>query len=397
MDYLKLERCLYSQWNGSATPRDAATELNKLLPRKKAHSLLREVYQQKQSGACKDIPHRTFLLTCALLRIGKEKYSTVFSALQRLELVKMLSIGFGAFLCNRNKKSQLVISWTDNRFPNLHRWISRFSGRFEDQRYRDLLDIAHGLYALDADGLWQIAKDDPNDLILLNWGYVFGDNGPIHRLPELLDPAQSIRRQAIAFWWRTFPIQLRRENEEEASAILAELSTVPDQVLFPRVYEFFLVERRCPASFQSYLLKPSRHRLFLQELSTGKLRPDWSEVTALGGLIHKIRNRRQRDHCWRLLMDDIKAHMRSGRFIGTIEQSIDFWRLFPEDCLEAFRMDLISWRKTLHTASIDSIIRPQIFHSDMMQLQKIQQLLEITAPSSVDTDPNPPVGSGPDS
>ena len=265
MNEQKIEPCLLSKWNHSISSQKAQEEMRRLLSRRKPRRLFHDLLHRQQEGSGSKLPHQVFLTTCALFCRGQDPSQEILQAIQTAHLEEMLCVGFRLFLCNKSKQRQFTIQWTDQTFPNRYAWLTRFSGEFYSSAFEELFSTARLISQLDPDRLWEIAKEDPNDLLLLNWPDIFWEFPSTARALELLQPAQSPRRQALAFWWLTFPLQDSPQSEERAREILREASGVPETILTPLLYAFLLHQHSCPQAFRSYLIKPSRHSLLGQD------------------------------------------------------------------------------------------------------------------------------------
>lgn len=238
MNEQKIEPCLLSKWNHSISSQKAQEEMRRLLSRRKPRRLFHDLLHRQQEGGGSKLPHQVFLTTCALFCRGQDPSQEILQAIQTAHLEEMLCVGFRLFLCNKSKQRQFTIQWTDQTFPNRYAWLTRFSREFYSSAFEELFSTARLISQLDPDRLWEIAKEDPNDLLLLNWPDIFWEFPSTARALELLQPAQSPRRQALAFWWLTFPLQDFPQSEERAREILREASGVPETILTPLLYAF---------------------------------------------------------------------------------------------------------------------------------------------------------------
>jgi len=363
MDEQKLKICLFSLWNNSISRQHAQEEIGRLLSKRTPRRLYRDLHKRRKNGD-RNVPMDTFVMTCALFCRGQDTSTEIDSAIQAYDMEQMLFIGYRIFLLNEIKKIQFRISWTDQTYPNQHGWLSRFAGSFHDRKYWELLSVALLLYKSDRTKLWAIAKEDPNDLIFLNWTETFGEFPSTDMILELLEPTQSKRRQALAFWWFTFPIQGLRGADEQAASILAELVGISDTVLVPRLYEYLLYARDCPQIFQTYLAKSRRDLLLKQEIQKEELIQGWREASLVASLIKKVTNKRRQNFYWRILLSNIENKLKVGHLNYSIDQSQLFLPLLPEKYLTQFQERIDSWCKTLHTAVIDFMVRPQVYQHD---------------------------------
>lgn len=379
MNEQKIEPCLLSKWNHSISSQKAQEEMRRLLSRRKPRRLFHDLLHRQQEGGGSKLPHQVFLTTCALFCRGQDSSQEILQAIQTAHLEEMLCVGFRLFLCNKSKQRQFTIQWTDQTFPNRYAWLTRFSGEFYSSAFEELFSTARLISQLDPDKLWEIAKEDPNDLLLLNWPDIFREFPSTARALELLQPAQSPRRQALAFWWLTFPLQDSPQSEERAREILREASGVPETILTPLLYAFLLHQHSCPQAFRSYLIKPSRHSLLGQEIKKGALHRNWHTAAAAAALIREIPSRRRRESLWKGLMSGMKENLGTGRFPADPNRCREFFQQLPPPHREHLCQELMAQFKTLHTAEIDRLVRPQIFQHDASRRADMQEILNSAA------------------
>lgn len=379
MNEQKIEPCLLSKWNHSISSQKAQEEMRRLLSRRKPRRLFHDLLHRQQEGGGSKLPHQVFLTTCALFCRGQDSSQEILQAIQTAHLEEMLCVGFRLFLCNKSKQRQFTIQWTDQTFPNRYAWLTRFSGEFYSSAFEELFSTARLISHLDPDRLWEIAKEDPNDLLLLNWPDIFWEFPSTARALELLQPAQSPRRQALAFWWLTFPLQDSPQSEERAREILREASGVPETILTPLLYAFLLHQHSCPQAFRSYLIKPSRHSLLGQEIKRGALHRNWHAAAAAAALIREIPSRRRRESLWKGLMSGMKENLGTGRFPADPNRCREFLQQLPPPHREHLCQELMAQFKTLHTAEIDRLVRPQIFQHDASRRADMQEILNSAA------------------
>lgn len=379
MNEQKIEPCLLSKWNHSISSQKAQEEMRHLLSRRKPRRLFHDLLHRQQEGGGSKLPHQVFLTTCALFCRGQDPSQEILQAIRTAHLEEMLCVGFRLFLCNKSKQRQFTIQWTDQTFPNRYAWLTRFSGEFYSSAFEELFSTARLISQLDPDRLWEIAKEDPNDLLLLNWPDIFWEFPSTARALELLQPAQSPRRQALAFWWLTFPLQDSPQSEERAREILREASGVPETILTPLLYAFFLHQHSCPQAFRSYLIKPSRHSLLGQEIKRGALHRNWHAAAAAAALIREIPSRRRRESLWKGLMSGVEENLETGRFPADPNRCREFLQQLPPPHREHLCQELMAQLKTLHTAEIDRLVRPQIFQHDASRRADMQEILNSAA------------------
>ena len=379
MNEQKIEPCLLSKWNHSISSQKAQEEMRHLLSRRKPRRLFHDLLHRQQEGGGSKLPHQVFLTTCALFCRGQDPSQEILQAIQTAHLEEMLCVGFRLFLCNKSKQRQFTIQWTDQTFPNRYAWLTRFSGEFYSSAFEELFSTARLISHLDPDRLWEIAKEDPNDLLLLNWPDIFREFPSTARALELLQPAQSPRRQALAFWWLTFPLQDSPQSEERAREILREASGVPETILTPLLYAFLLHQHSCPQAFRSYLIKPSRHSLLGQEIKKGALHRNWHAAAAAAALIREIPSRRRRESLWKGLMSGVEENLGTGRFPADPNRCREFLQQLPPPHREHLCQELMAQLKTLHTAEIDRLVRPQIFQHDASRRADMQEILNSAA------------------
>lgn len=379
MNEQKIEPCLLSKWNHSISSQKAQEEMRRLLSRRKPRRLFHDLLHRQQEGGGSKLPHQVFLTTCALFCRGQDPSQEILQAIQTAHLEEMLCVGFRLFLCNKSKQRQFTIQWTDQTFPNRYAWLTRFSGEFYSSAFEELFSTARLISQLDPDRLWEIAKEDPNDLLLLNWPDIFWEFPSTARALELLQPAQSPRRQALAFWWLTFPLQDSPQSEERAREILREASGVPETILTPLLYAFLLHQHSCPQAFRSYLIKPSRHSILGQEIKKGALHRNWHTAAAAAALIREIPSRRRRESLWKGLMSGMKENLGTGRFPADPNRCREFLQQLPPPLREHLCQKLMAQFKTLHTAEIDRLVRPQIFQHDASRRADMQEILNSAA------------------
>lgn len=379
MNEQKIEPCLLSKWNHSISSQKAQEEMRRLLSRRKPRRLFHDLLHRQQEGGGSKLPHQVFLTTCALFCRGQDPSQEILQALQTAHLEEMLCVGFRLFLCNKSKQRQFTIQWTDQTFPNRYAWLTRFSGEFYSSAFEELFSTARLISQLDPDRLWEIAKEDPNDLLLLNWPDIFWEFPSTARALELLQPAQSPRRQALAFWWLTFPLQDSPQSEERAREILREASGVPETILTPLLYAFLLHQHSCPQAFRSYLIKPSRHSILGQEIKKGALHRNWHAAAAAAALIREIPSRRRRESLWKGLMSGVEENLETGRFPADPNRCREFLQQLPPPHREHLCQELMAQLKTLHTAEIDRLVRPQIFQHDASRRADMQEILNSAA------------------
>lgn len=379
MNEQKIEPCLLSKWNHSISSQKAQEEMRRLLSRRKPRRLFHDLLHRQQEGSGSKLPHQVFLTTCALFCRGQDPSQEILQAIQTAHLEEMLCVGFRLFLCNKSKQRQFTIQWTDQTFPNRYAWLTRFSGEFYSSAFEELFSTARLISQLDPDRLWEIAKEDPNDLLLLNWPDIFWEFPSTARALELLHPAQSPRRQALAFWWLTFPLQDSPQSEERAREILRESSGVPETILTPLLYAFLLHQHSCPQAFRSYLIKPSRHSILGQEIKKGALHRNWHAAAAAAALIREIPSRRRRESLWKGLMSGMKENLGTGRFPADPNRCREFLQQLPPPHREHLCQELMAQLKTLHTAEIDRLVRPQIFQHDASRRADMQEILNSAA------------------
>lgn len=379
MNEQKIEPCLLSKWNHSISSQKAQEEMRRLLSRRKPRRLFHDLLHRQQEGGGSKLPHQVFLTTCALFCRGQDPSQEILQAIRTAHLEEMLCVGFRLFLCNKSKQRQFTIQWTDQTFPNRYAWLTRFSGEFYSSAFEELFSTARLISQLDPDRLWEIAKEDPNDLLLLNWPDIFWEFPSTARALELLQPAQSPRRQALAFWWLTFPLQDSPQSEERAREILREASGVPETILTPLLYAFLLHQHSCPQAFRSYLIKPSRHSLLGQEIKKGALHRNWHTAAAAAALIREIPSRRRRESLWKGLMSGVEENLETGRFPADPNRCREFLQQLPPPHREHLCQELMAQFKTLHTAEIDRLVRPQIFQHDASRRADMQEILNSAA------------------
>lgn len=379
MNEQKIEPCLLSKWNHSISSQKAQEEMRRLLSRRKPRRLFHDLLHRQQEGGGSKLPHQVFLTACALFCRGQDPSQEILQAIQTAHLEKMLCVGFRLFLCNKSKQRQFTIQWTDQTFPNRYAWLTRFSGEFYSSAFEELFSTARLISQLDPDRLWEIAKEDPNDLLLLNWPDIFWEFPSTARALELLQPAQSPRRQALAFWWLTFPLQDSPQSEERAREILREASGVPETILTPLLYAFLLHQHSCPQAFRSYLIKTSRHSILGQEIKKGALHRNWHAAAAAAALIREISSRRRRESLWKGLMSGVEENLETGRFPADPNRCREFLQQLPPPHREHLCQELTAQLKTLHTAEIDRLVRPQIFQHDASRRADMQEILNSAA------------------
>ena len=379
MNEQKIEPCFLSKWNHSISSQKAQEEMRHLLSRRKPRRLFHDLLHRQQEGGGSKLPHQVFLTTCALFCRGQDPSQEILQAIQTAHLEEMLCVGFRLFLCNKSKQRQFTIQWTDQTFPNRYAWLTRFSGEFYSSAFEELFSTARLISQLDPDRLWEIAKEDPNDLLLLNWPDIFWEFPSTARALELLQPAQSPRRQALAFWWLTFPLQDSPQSEERAREILREASGVPETILTPLLYAFLLHQHSCPQAFRSYLIKPSRHSILGQEIKKGALHRNWHAAAAAAALIREIPSRRRRESLWKGLMSGVEENLETGRFPADPNRCREFLQQLPPPHREHLCQELTAQLKTLHTAEIDRLVRPQIFQHDASRRADMQEILNSAA------------------
>ena len=379
MNEQKIEPCLLSKWNHSISSQKAQEEMRRLLSRRKPRRLFHDLLHRQQEGGGSKLPHQVFLTTCALFCRGQDPSQEILQAIQTAHLEEMLCVGFRLFLCNKSKQRQFTIQWTDQTFPNRYAWLTRFSGEFYSSAFEELFSTARLISQLDPDRLWEIAKEDPNDLLLLNWPDIFWEFPSTARALELLQPAQSPRRQALAFWWLTFPLQDSPQSEERAREILREASGVPETILTPLLYAFLLHQHSCPQAFRSYLIKTSRHSILGQEIKKGALHRNWHAAAAAAALIREIPSRRRRESLWKGLMSGVEENLETGRFPADPNRCREFLQQLPPPHREHLCQELTAQLKTLHTAEIDRLVRPQIFQHDASRRADMQEILNSAA------------------
>ena len=379
MNEQKIEPCLLSKWNHSISSQKAQEEMRRLLSRRKPRRLFHDLLHRQQEGGGSKLPHQVFLTTCALFCRGQDPSQEILQAIRIAHLEEMLCVGFRLFLCNKSKQRQFTIQWTDQTFPNRYAWLTRFSGEFYSSAFEELFSTARLISQLDPDRLWEIAKEDPDDLLLLNWPDIFWEFPSTARALELLQPAQSPRRQALAFWWLTFPLQDSPQSEERAREILREASGVPETILTPLLYAFLLHQHSCPQAFRSYLIKPSRHSILGQEIKKGALHRNWHAAAAAAALIREIPSRRRRESLWKGLMSGVEENLETGRFPADPNRCREFLQQLPPPHREHLCQELTAQLKTLHTAEIDRLVRPQIFQHDASRRADMQEILNSAA------------------
>lgn len=379
MNEQKIEPCLLSKWNHSISSQKAQEEMRRLLSRRKPRRLFHDLLHRQQEGGGSKLPHQVFLTTCALFCRGQDPSQEILQAIRTAHLEEMLCVGFRLFLCNKSNQRQFTIQWTDQTFPNRYAWLTRFSGEFYSSAFEELFSTARLISQLDPDRLWEIAKEDPNDLLLLNWPDIFWEFPSTARALELLQPAQSPRRQALAFWWLTFPLQDSPQSEERAREILREASGVPETILTPLLYAFLLHQHSCPQAFRSYLIKPSRHSILGQEIKKGALHRNWHTAAAAAALIREIPSRRRRESLWKGLMSGVEENLGTGRFPADPNRCREFLQQLPPPHREHLCQELMAQLKTLHTAEIDRLVRPQIFQHDASRRADMQEILNSAA------------------
>lgn len=379
MNEQKIEPCLLSKWNHSISSQKAQEEMRHLLSRRKPRRLFHDLLHRQQEGGGSKLPHQVFLTTCALFCRGQDPSQEILQAIRIAHLEEMLCVGFRLFLCNKSKQRQFTIQWTDQTFPNRYAWLTRFSGEFYSSAFEELFSTARLISQLDPDRLWEIAKEDPNDLLLLNWPDIFWEFPSTARALELLQPAQSPRRQALAFWWLTFPLQDSPQSEERAREILREASGAPETILTPLLYAFLLHQHSCPQAFRSYLIKPSRHSILGQEIKKGALHRNWHAAAAAAALIREIPSRRRRESLWKGLMSGVEENLETGRFPADPNRCREFLQQLPPPHREHLCQELTAQLKTLHTAEIDRLVRPQIFQHDASRRADMQEILNSAA------------------
>ena len=379
MNEQKIEPCLLSKWNHSISSQKAQEEMRRLLSRRKPRRLFHDLLHRQQEGGASKLPHQVFLTTCALFCRGQDPSQEILEAIRTAHLEEMLCVGFRLFVCNKSKQRQFTIQWTDQTFPNRYAWLTRFSGEFYSSAFEELFSTARLISQLDSHRLWEIAKEDPNDLLLLNWPDIFREFPSTARALELLQPAQSPRRQALAFWWLTFPLQDSPQSEEQAREILGEVSGVSETILTPLLYAFLLHQHSCPQAFRSYLIKPSRHSLLGQEIKKGALHRNWHTAAAAAALIREIPPRRRRESLWKGLMSGVEENLGTGRFPANPNRCREFLQQLPPPHREHLCQELMAQLKTLHTAEIDRLVRPQIFQHDASRRADMQEILNSAA------------------
>ena len=375
MDVQKIEHCLFSKWNHAISNQNAQKEMLQLLSRRKPLRLYRDLHRRLQTGGDKKVPNDTFLITCALFCRAQEDTQEISAAICKYGMEQMLFAGFRIFLQNKKAGCKFTISWSDRHFPNKHTWLSRFAGEFRDFGHQELLSVATLLYKFDRGKLWQIAKEDPNDLILLNWYEVFWECPSNDRILELFVQGQSTRRQALAFWWMTCSIHSLSESEAQACGILSKLENVSEHILIPCIYEFTLTHSFCPKAFRDYLIKPSRDALLRKEFMRADLISEWGQALVLSTLIQEISSLPRQNFYWRALLTCIVEKVKMGQLIYSTKSETEFLSLLPAKHLRQLQETLSLWCNTLHVQTIDLIVRPEIFHHDVSVNTAIQYIL----------------------
>ena len=375
MDIPKIAHCLFSKWNHTISHQKAQKEIQQLLSRRKPLRLYHDLQRRLQNGGDKKVPSDTFLITCALFCRAQDNKQEISSAIHKYGMEQMLFEGFRIFLHNKKTGYKFTISWGDRHFPNNHTWLSRFAGEFRDFGYQELLSVATLLYRFDEDKLWQIAKEDPNDLILLNWYEIFPKFPSSSRILELFMQGESTRRHALAFWWMTYSIHSLSEGEAQACDILSKLENVPAHILVPCVYEFILTHFFFPGAFRDYLLTPSHDALLRKEFMRVDLVAEWRQALVLSTLIQEIPSLRQQNFYWRTLLTCIVEKVKVGQLIYSTKSERDFLSSLPARHLKQLQATLSTWSSTLHVQTIDSIVRPEIFYHDRSVNTAIQYIL----------------------
>lgn len=373
MNEEKRNDCLFSLWNCTISRSQAQEELRQILARRTPRRLFRDLRRTKERGR-KTVPTETFLTACALFFRGRNSEDEILSALRETQMERMLLIGFRIFLLNETKKNHFTIAWTDRSFSSTYKWLSRFAGMFHDMEYREWASVVRLLHRLYPDEIWQLAKEDPHDWILLNWFDTFGDTPPLEKALQLLVPEQSPRRQALAFWWLAFPLSRLKHSDEQAHAVLSALTKVPAAILVPQIYGFLLTEHCAPQPFRAYLLDPSHVMLLRSELERKKL-CDFREAAAVALLIREMKPGRKQKTFWKILLSIIEEKIKNGDFDYCAQKSQAFLCLLPEWGLAQLKEHLHSWSETkLHTQIIDFIVRPQLHQHDSTIQATIQAI-----------------------
>lgn len=387
MDERKIEMCLFSKWNRAISALEAQHKMQRLLFHRKPHRLFFDLRLRLEKGGGSKVPHSVFITTCAILCRRKETEEEIFSALQAAHMEQMLFVGFRMFLCNKSRATTINIQWSKPNGANQYARLSHWFGEFLQAEHFELRGVVRILYRIDSQKLWKIAKEDPNDLLLLTWLDTLGRLPSSQQALELLDPEQSERRQALAFWWLTRPIQQSSSSDENVEIIMQELKDIPSAVLVPRIYEFILSEKNSPRAFLSYLIRPAHSLLLQKEINNKEKIVRWREATAIVALIVEVKAKRKRKSYMKILLSAIEEKIRAGNFDYNNDESQDFLSRLPVCALAELQQTLSCYANTLHTAQIDSIIRPHLYQKDVIRLATLQNILDyspVTSPVQAD-------------
>jgi hypothetical protein len=363
---------LFSLWNGAVSARDAAAEIDRILPREAPAGL----YQALLTGErARTRPQDVLVLTGALLCRGGQAAEALPEIFRDQGLAGLLCRGLQILLCNESRKTELAIVWHDAGWVNEYAWFSQFAGMAHDMQYRELVRIAEMLYAVMPEVVWALALRDQNDLLLMNWEEItWGSGDAVRDRAKALLLQTSTRRQTLAFWWLVRPLQAHGADREAAGKmLLQELQDVPDEVLTPLLVEYLLAEPACPQVFLDYLRKPGRYAPVKQTLTRAGMLAHFRAAARAAVLVERLPAARQRS-CWRLLLDRAERLVEGGAaWSGDCEA---FLSRLPEDVLRAFQARMTAFLGMLHIAPIDRIVRFKLYNHDQTLARTAQQILD---------------------
>ena len=375
MDSKKTELILLSKWNGSIDYKEAEEKLAVEIGDITIKDLFdgdidRDFLEGKRIYKC-------IVLTAAFLCAGKCTEEEIYGLIvrenykvQRLRLFSSLEY----VLCRKDKNIKLTIDWTYDRFPSKYAWVSRFFGEFCDRNLEEIIRISRVLYKLDPERIWEIAKKEPDDLLLLNYERLTydGERLPLGYKLELFEAEQSEMRHALGFLWIT-DMAGKWIKDEKAEDIISVLRDVDERILLKYLYEFMLEEHVCPEAFYKYMLKASRDKAFRREFQREELIMTWNDVNIVAELLSHIRDKRRKGLYFRRLRRLVIKKIGKGDLSINVKKGLNFVRQLPRDELKLFFGDLEDIESRLHAEYIDSIIRHRIFLAD----SRIKETIEI--------------------
>lgn len=378
MNERKLEWCLFAKWSEKRREDVAQKDIHLLLGRRGAKSLLHELRERVNRGGDSKVPYDTFIVVCALFCRGQDSFEKIKSAVSKCKMAQMLFAGYRIFLNGGRHGAKVLIQYNDEDVPNHYEWISHWEGMGYHSILSEIFMVSRLLHELDQSRFWQMAKEDPSDLILLNWTKIFWGQLTTEQAMELLTEGDSVRRKMLGFWHLAPASMNNARLEEDGESLLTMLNEVPETVLYSCLYEFLVTEPACPKGFRDYLLKPSRDELLRQEIMRTKMLTSPREALHVAALVCEISNKRRQMIYWNILKLWLETEVEKGALVYNVRDlklATELFSMFPELHKEQMEEKFRNRYQNLHAEILDYIIRPSIHRREAAKKAIIEQLI----------------------